>query len=82
MKEHLLEDEASPFPVQAGGGGCQQWLTGGLYTGGSFQGGNINLPVPPKFEEAEGGICHVLCSDQHSGCQSRQPVNESVKLCS
>ena len=57
MKEHLLEAEQGILLLlYAGrGGGCQQWLKGGLYTGDCFQGENINLPVPPKFEEAEGG---------------------------
>lgn len=57
MKYHLLEAEQGTllFPIQAGRDGCQQWLKGGLYTGNSFQGENINLAVPPKFEGAEGG---------------------------
>lgn len=50
-----LNGVSSFFPTQASGGGCQQWLKEGLYTGDSFQGENINLPVPPKFGEAEGG---------------------------
>lgn len=67
VKEHLLEDEASPFPVQAGGGGCQQWLTGGLYTGSSFQGGNINLPQNLKRLREES----VMYSAQTSTLDAR-----------